>query len=137
MAIARIMNYILYKIYYGDELVYVGRTKQELKQRLRNHFFGGNAMTKKIDIIQTTWIEYCLCKSEADMNLMEIYLICKYKPRLNKDDKPKDDLTIVIPEPQFYHYWEPIIDKWKSKQIEHLIDTSPLDYNPDEDFYYY
>lgn len=129
------MNYILYKIYYGNELVYIGRTKQELQYRLRNHFFGGNAITKKLDIIQTSFIEYCLCNSEADMNLLEIYLICKYKPILNKDDKPKDDLTIYIQEPKFYNYYHPLLDKWKEKQIEHLIDTSPLDYS-DEDFYF-
>lgn len=128
------MNYILYKIYYGDKLVYVGRTKQELKNRLRGHFFGNNAMTKKIDIFQTTKIEYCVCNSEADMNLMEIYLICKYKPCINKDDVPKDDLTINLPEPKFYLYWDNIIDKWKEKQIEQIIDTSPLDYTFEDDF---
>lgn len=128
-------NYILYKIYYGDELVYIGRTKQDLQQRLRHHFFGGNAMTKKLDILQTTRIEYCLCKTEADMNLLEIYLICKYKPRINRDDKPKDDLTIHLQEPNFYPYWTPLIDKWKEKKIGHLIDISPLDCS-DEDFYF-
>ena len=128
-------NYTLYKIYYGDELVYIGRTKQDLQCRLRNHFFGGNAMTKHIDILQTTRIEYCLCQTEADLYLLEIYLICKYKPLINKDDKPSDDLTIYIPEPQFYEYYNPIIDKWKEKQIEYLIDVSPLDYS-DEDFYF-
>ena len=91
-------------------------------------------MTKKLDIIQTTWIEYCLCETEADMFLFEIYLICKYKPRLNKDDKPNDDLTITISEPKFYRYWEPTLDKWKEKQIEQIIDTSELDYSFEDDF---
>lgn len=129
------MNYILYKIYYGDELVYVGRTKQDLKQRLRNHFFGGNAMTKKIDIIQTTRIEYCFCQSEADMFVTEVYLICKYRPKINRDDKPNDELTIHLEEPIFYTYYHPILDKWKEKQIEQLVDTSPLDYS-NEDYFY-
>lgn len=31
-------NYILYKIYYGNELVYIGRTSQDLIDRLRLHF---------------------------------------------------------------------------------------------------
>ena len=115
--------------------MYIGRTKQNLKNRLRNHFFGSNAMTKKIDIFRTTRIEYCLCETEADMNLIEIYLICKYKPPINVDDVPKDDLTIFLPEPRFYPYWDAIIDKWKDKQIEQLIDTSPLDYS-NEDFYF-
>jgi hypothetical protein len=131
------MNYILYKIYYGDELVYIGRTKQDLKNRLRNHFFGSNGMAKKLDIFMTTCIEYCLCETEADMNLLEIYLICKYKPCINKDDVPKDDLTIHLPEPRFYPYWDKIIDKWKEKQIEQLIDTSPLGSPFEDDFYFF
>lgn len=130
------MRYVLYKIYYDDELVYIGRTKQELKQRLRHHFFGGNAMTKKLDILQTTRIEYCICETEADMNLFEIYLIALYKPRINKDDKPCDNLTIYLPEPEFYQYFDPIIDKWKEKQIEDLINTSPLEY-VNEDYFYW
>lgn len=127
------MNYILYKIYYGEQLVYIGRTKQDLKDRLRLHFFG-KPMVRKLDIFQTTKIEYALFNTEADMYLMEIYLINLYKPMLNKDDKAHDDLTIYIPEPKFYPYWNSLIDKWKEKQIEHLIDTSPLDFS--EDFYF-
>ena len=92
-------------------------------------------MTKKLDIIQTTQIEYCFCQSEADMFLLEIYLIALYKPRLNKDDKPKDDLTIYLEEPIFYNYYHPILDKWKEKRIESLIDTSTLDYFFEDDFY--
>lgn len=128
------INYMLYKIYYGDELVYIGRTKQDLQKRLRQHFFDGNAMAKKLDILQTTKIEYCLCETEADMNVLEVYLIAKYHPRINKDDKPKDNLTIYLEEPRFYSYWIPTIDKWKEKEIEYLIDTSPLDCS--EDFYF-
>lgn len=122
------MNYILYKIYYGDELVYIGRTKQDLIDRLRFHFFG-KPMVKKLDILKTTRIEYTLMRSEADMFLMEIYLICKYHPDINKDDKPHDDISpeFYLPEPRFYVYENSLIDKWKEKQIEYVIDTSPID----------
>lgn len=127
-------NYILYKIYYGDELVYIGRTTQNLKDRLRLHFFG-KPMVKKIDILRTTKIEYTLCETMADMYLYEIYLINYYKPPINKDDKAKDDLTIVLPEPKFYPYWDNIIDKWKDKQIHELLETAPL--NIEDDFLFW
>lgn len=127
-------NYILYKIYYGDELVYIGRTTQNLKDRLRLHFFG-KPMVKKIDILRTTKIEYTLCETMADMYLYEIYLINYYKPPINKDDKAKDDLTIVLPEPKFYPYWDSIIDKWKDKQIHELLETAPL--NIEDDFLFW
>jgi hypothetical protein len=72
-----------------------------------------------------------------ELNLLEIYLICKYKPCINKDDVPKDDLTIHLPEPRFYPYWDKIIDKWKEKQIEQLIDTSTLGSPFEDDFYFF
>ena len=125
-------NYILYKIYYGDELVYIGRTKQDLQDRLRLHFFG-KPMVKKLDILKTTRIEYTLCASEADMYLLEIYLIALHKPAINKDDKPHDDLSpeLWLPYPQFYIYDSYLIDKWKEKQIEYAVNTLPLDFGDD------
>lgn len=128
-------TYILYRIYYGDELVYIGRTSQDLKDRLRQHFFG-HPMVKKIDLFATTKIEYAILNTQADMYLYEIYEINKWKPRINKDDKARDEFSPFIELPQlvFYDYWPEIIDKWKEKQIKHVIDTAPLDF-PDEDFF--
>lgn len=129
-------NYILYKIYYRDELAYIGRTTQDLKNRLRMHFFHINKIVKQLDILQVTKIEYTVLNTQADMYLYEIYLINLYHPSCNVDDNAKDDLSdfIVLPKLEFYEYKDPIIDKWKAKQIEHLIDTAPLDYS-DEAFW--
>lgn len=129
-------NYILYKIYYHDELAYIGRTTQDLKNRLRMHFFHTNKIVKQLDILQVTKIEYTILNTQADMYLYEIYLINIYHPSCNVDDNAKDDLSdfIVLPKLEFYEYKDPIIDKWKEKQIEHLIDTAPLDYS-DEAFW--
>jgi hypothetical protein len=130
-------NYILYKIYYGNELVYIGRTSQDLIDRLRLHFFG-KPMVKKLDVIATTRIEYTVCDSEADMFLLEIYLINKYKPRINRDDKAHDELSshLYLPEPKFYSYYNPLLDKWKEKEIEHIVDTAPLDYIDGESIWF-
>lgn len=129
-------NYILYKIYYRDELAYIGRTTQDLKNRLRMHFFHTNKIVKQLDIFQVTKIEYTILNTQADIYLYEIYLINLYHPPCNVDDNAKDDLSdfIVLPKLEFYEYKDPIIDKWKEKQIEHLIDTAPLDYS-DEAFW--
>lgn len=129
-------NYILYKIYYHDELAYIGRTTQDLKNRLRMHFFHTNKIVKQLDILQVTKIEYTILNTQSDMYLYEIYLINLYHPPCNVDDNAKDDLSdfIVLPKLEFYEYKDPIIDKWKEKQIEHLIDTAPLDYS-DEAFW--
>ena len=93
-------------------------------------------MVKKIDLFATTKIEYAILNTQADMFLYEIYEINKWKPRINKDDKARDEFSPFIELPQlvFYDYWPEIIDKWKEKQIKHVIDTAPLDF-PDEDFF--
>lgn len=109
-------GFILYRIYYGERIVYVGRTKQPLQSRIRGHMFAA-PMHKSIDIHNVSAIEYTTLNSEADMYLYEIYYINLWKPDLNVDDKAKDDLTLSLPE----HKWTEFIpanwDKWK-QQIE-------------------
>ena len=71
-----IQGFVLYRIFYGEHIVYVGRTKQPLQNRIRGHLFG-KPMHRKIDIEQVSRIEYAEFKTEADMNLYEIYFILK------------------------------------------------------------
>ena len=104
-------GFILYKIYYGDNLIYLGRTKQKLQDRIRGHFFG-KSMHRKINIENVTKIEYAELTSEADMFLYEIYYINKLKPHLNVDDKARDDLSIVIQDIEFKEYYCKLMDKW-------------------------
>jgi len=51
------MAHTLYKIFYGNTLVYLGRTNQPLQNRLRGHFFK-KPMHRCIDIELVTRIEY-------------------------------------------------------------------------------
>lgn len=100
-------NY-LYKIYYrtesGDEeLVYVGRTRQKIAERLRGHF-AGKAMMRKLDPRLLTKVEVASFPTVADMYLYEIYYINLYKPELNRDDKAKDELTVHLPPALFEEF---------------------------------
>ena len=107
-------GFILYKIWYGDCLAYLGRTKQSLQARIRGHMFA-KPMHRAIDIHNVTKIEYTKLQTEADMNLYEIYFINLYKPPLNIDDKAQDNLTIQLPELK----WEEFIpSKWEDWKIE-------------------
>lgn len=107
-------SFILYKVYSENCLLYVGRTKQPLKRRLRAHFFK-MPMVREINIECVTRIEYAVLPTEADMNVMEIYYINKLKPVLNRDDKAKDPLTIVLPEISFQEYQCHLMDKWREE----------------------
>jgi excinuclease UvrABC nuclease subunit len=120
------MAFTLYKIYYKnnkneDILVYVGRTKRRLQDRIRGHVFS-KPMHRTIDIDQISKIEYCETQTEADMNLYEIYYILAEKPPLNIDDKTKDYPTISLPPLTFKQFTTPLFEKWKNKIHENEKD---------------
>lgn len=105
--------YTLYKIYFGETLAYLGRTRQPLKKRLRGHFFKAR-LHKAIDIFQVTHIECAHFPTCADMYLYEIYYINKLHPLLNRDDVAPDELTIQLPEVPFEAFDCDLMDKWKA-----------------------
>jgi hypothetical protein len=113
-------TYTIYKIYYGDDCVYLGRTKQPISTRLHGHFFK-TPMIKVIDINQVNRIELCSCRTEADMFLYEIYYINKLKPTLNRDDKSKSLLTVSLPELTFIEYSPKKMDSWKALILKNDI----------------
>lgn len=55
-------GFILYRIYYGDHIVYVGRTKQPLQTRIHGHMFAA-PMHRSIDIHNVSKIEIGLPQS--------------------------------------------------------------------------
>lgn len=110
-------GFILYKIYYKDILVYLGRTKQNLQDRIRGHFFA-KPMHKKIDILIVTKVEYAEFETEADMFLYEIYYINKFKPPFNIDDKARDNLTVSLPDIEFNEFDCRLMDKWRNEILK-------------------
>lgn len=107
-------GFILYRIYYGDHIVYVGRTKQPLQARIHGHMFT-KPMHRSIDIHNVSKIEYTSLQTASDMNLYEIYYINLWKPELNVDDKEKDQLTIHLPELQWQEFVPANWDNWKTQ----------------------
>lgn len=105
-------GFLLYRIWYKDCIVYLGRTKQPLQARIRGHMFS-KPMHRAIDIHNVTKIEYTQLQTEADMNLYEIYFINRWKPPLNVDDKARDDLTINLPDLEWTEFFPANWKKWK------------------------
>lgn len=120
-------HHYLYKIYYynQDYPVYIGRTNQSLKDRLRGHFYK-KPLHRVIELNNVSKIEYAEFETEADMFLYEIYYINIFKPTLNCDDVARDNLTVSLPDVIFTEYKDKIIDKWKqdllTKDIQHKHD---------------
>ena len=109
-------GFTLYRIYYGNNIVYLGRTMQPLKNRIRGHLFK-KPMYREIDIHQVSKIEYATFKTQADMYLYEIYFINLWHPPLNRDDKASDSLTVSLPEVEWKTFSTPLWEKWR-KEIE-------------------
>ena len=109
---SKIHGFMLYRIWYGNALVYLGRTKQPLQSRIHGHLFK-KPMHRSISINLVTKIEYSEFQTEADMNLYEIYFINLWKPPLNIDDKCKDELTVHLPDVEWKIFTTPLWDKWK------------------------
>lgn len=107
-------NFILYRIYYDNVIVYLGRTTQPLQDRIRGHLFK-KPMHRVIDIEQVSRIEYTVFNSQADMYLYEIYFINLFKPALNCDDKARDALSVTLPEVEWKIYYPPLWEKWRKE----------------------
>lgn len=113
---ANFAGFTLYRIWYGDCIVYLGRTMQPLQNRIRGHLFK-KPMHREISIDLVSKIEYATFQSQADMYLYEIYFINLWHPALNKDDKARDALTISLPQVEWKTFSTHLWDKWK-KEIE-------------------
>ena len=109
----------IYRVWYdspsGEYIVYIGRTKNDLTQRLRQHFMT-HPFQRTLDIYGVVRIDYAEFKTVADMYVAEIILINEHKPPLNVDDKAKDELTlpISIPRIEWLEWDKPdLMAKWK------------------------
>lgn len=107
-------GFTLYRIYYDDVIVYLGRTMQPLQNRIRGHLFK-RPMHRSIDIEQVSKIEFTTFNSQADMYLYEIYFINLWKPALNRDDKATDKLTVALPEVEWKLFETPLWEKWRAE----------------------
>ena len=110
----KIQGFLVYRIWYGDNLVYIGRTKQPLQNRIRGHLFQ-KPMHRTISIELVTKIEYAEFETEADMNLYEIYFILKEHPPLNVDDKTRDYPTVDLPPVEWKEFTTPLWAKWQDE----------------------
>lgn len=107
-------THTLYRIWYGENLVYLGRTNQKLQSRLRGHFFG-RPMHRKLDLKLVTKIERAEFATEADMFVYEVYFINLYKPYLNRDDLSYSDLTVSLPDVKWEEFVPPRMEAWREE----------------------
>lgn len=92
----------IYKYVNNGNIIYIGRTKSSLRNRINAH----RREKKFQSYLLNSKVYYFSCKSPADANIYEKYLINKYKPVLNAVDKYDEEITICINEPEWKEYIE-------------------------------
>jgi len=106
------------------EIIYIGKSKN-LNARLMSHFEYGKEKWKE----EVEFIEYCEFKDGATMDIYEIYLIDKCKPKYNKNSIYKTtQYEIILPTPKFK-----IMDINQIKtHIENKYKNIPYEFNKEE-----
>lgn len=99
-------NYIYRFCNKNKEVIYVGLTK-EIGGRMYHHFNNGHLNEDAYE--ETDAIEYVEVGCETTMNLLEIYLINKYKPKYNSRRKYNGFERI--------EYFEQISSNWKNLSV--------------------
>lgn len=87
----RVDKYIYRFLDKKSEVIYIGKTNN-LTSRIKSHFTNGHL--KGEDYAEVERVEYITLPSDTDQYIAEIYLINKYKPKLNTRDKRADTLNL-------------------------------------------
>ena len=85
-----------------NNTIYIGYTGQQMAQRMNQHFTKGHLPQSVYE--EVAKIEYMKHKTKSDAQVWEVYLINKYKPKYNKQDKRLDQLTLHLEEKEWKTY---------------------------------
>ena len=80
----------LYRLYLEDDLLYIGKSRC-IKKRIKQHSYNK----------EFNFFDFIEIKNESNKNLLEVYLIDKYKPKYNKELIEDVTCNIEIKEPKF------------------------------------
>ena len=101
-------------------ILYIGRSK-DLSKRIRSSAFSSISHIKEM-----VFISACICESESDAAILELYYINTYKPTYNKSEFFDDDVTITIQDaPKFTDRYIYLCD---SKDIKEIYDIGDIEY---------
>lgn len=94
----------IYRLYDENKnIIYVGKTINEVKYRIRTHFTNQkNYKTiKQLWKYKVSYFDYVKIKNKAELCIYEVYLINKIKPKYNFKDKGKGKVGFTLPKLNF------------------------------------
>lgn len=92
-------DYFVYKfVDNNNQIIYIGKTIR-LQARMVEHFITDSHLTDEC-YDNVKYVFYCSFKTNAEMDIYEIYLIDKYRPQYNKKSVYEQDeiSSIILPE---------------------------------------
>lgn len=107
-------DYFVYKfVDDNNQIIYIGKTIR-LQARMVEHFITDSHLTDEC-YDNVKYVFYCSFKTNAEMDIYEIYLIDKYRPQYNKKSVYEQDeiSSIILPE----LLWEEYPFDLKEKRI--------------------
>ena len=84
----------IYVLKEDKRVVYIGKSHNDIMVRVLNHTISG---AKKFNSVKVLDID-----NDSDIAIVEMYLICKFKPKYNRDSKYSDKLSIVVDVDKFW-----------------------------------
>ena len=94
------MAFYIYRYIYHDEIIYVGKTKRPLNERIGEH-----ANERKFfPYLNDCLIQYFVTNTAVEMDIYEKYLINYYSPILNVVDMDHANFAFSLPIPAWQDY---------------------------------
>lgn len=75
------------------EVVYVGKTRQPLEDRIHRHFGSGGHL-QKAQLATVTKVEFLELKSRVEMDIVELYYINLWRPIFNTQAKYEEEFSL-------------------------------------------
>lgn len=105
---------LVFRIWYGDEIVYVWYTSKYLTTALRNVFFG---VHQRVDVTKVTKVDYQGKRSLADAAVYAMYYKHLFNPTLQYVSP--GPLTIHLKQYKWTEFTSPVFARWV-RQRQHL-----------------
>lgn len=115
------MRYYIYKYVVDNKIIYIGKTKRRLCERIDEHA----REIKFLKYLSKAKIYWFACESQLEMDLVERILIVRYKPELNIIDNMDIDLKSI-------QYQEPVWQDYASWHDDDGYDIKRLDDQQDD-----
>ena len=136
------MGFFIYRYLICDEVIYIGKTKRDLKKRIDEH----KLERKFMPYLAKAKIEYYETATEVEMDIHEKYWINVYMPKLNVVDKEGAKFSFSIEDNVIWKSYDSYSERkkdfllgepnnklsLKEKEFQRLEEKLQLYYNAEE-----